>query len=427
MPVDPLVALVLWASGILFVLTLVVSLFSAIEIPGKKLPLPRFADEKVKGRMYHVLFVEIVAFGLAVLSIGQDTLDRNTAVVEDVSTRLEQLSLSAEEWSAASLDWLDEPSGLTPSHLTDTERQVPVALAVDDDEPGVFVLESIETPRGRVAAVRRILSFLEDGEPLEPDDLEGVTHDGLGTYYAITSHRRLDDGHWDEALFLEFVIDENWQEPEGAARVSRRIDLTEKLPSFLSSQSVRLVGGAGPDAGYDEWRNGSDKCGNGAPDECVLTEYYAEVEGLAYSPDGRLFIGLKWPLVDGNAILLTYDPEQDAFDEFHTLDLGGRGISGLYYDSSARRLLVTANPPESPREDEAFAESDMEQFYGKSALYSFTLDGGVWTVQSLTTSHAEGSGKLEGIGLQAGTFWMVYDGAHAILKIVGKPFAGSAP
>lgn len=86
-----------------------------------------------------------------------------------------------------------------------------------------------------------------------------------------------------------------------------------------------------------------------------------DIEGLAVTNDGRLFVGLRGPVLRGWAIILELKPEVDksnpsvlemkSFDQSdadaslyrkHFLELGGLGIRDLYIDGSD--MLILAGP-----------------------------------------------------------------------------------
>jgi hypothetical protein len=77
------------------------------------------------------------------------------------------------------------------------------------------------------------------------------------------------------------------------------------------------------------------------------------IEGLAATPDGKLYVGLRSPLQDGDAIILPFEnpeaviekSEKPRFGRPITLDLGRRGIRSIeLLDATAPEYLIVAGP-----------------------------------------------------------------------------------
>ena len=97
-------------------------------------------------------------------------------------------------------------------------------------------------------------------------------------------------------------------------------------------------------------------------------------EGLAMMPDGRLLMGIRKPLVNGQAVILQLDGYREAFDRenaslihpkvFAKLNLNGGGISSLEYDPRGKRLLVLGIHAKKRRTDlYAWKSGELERIF----------------------------------------------------------------
>ncbi|MBX9774618.1 MAG: DUF3616 domain-containing protein [Xanthobacteraceae bacterium] len=75
------------------------------------------------------------------------------------------------------------------------------------------------------------------------------------------------------------------------------------------------------------------------------------IEGLAATPDGKLLIGFRNPIVGSAALLVPLDNPQDVikgaqarFGDPVELALGGRGIRSIEYSPASREYLIVAGP-----------------------------------------------------------------------------------
>jgi hypothetical protein len=239
---------------------------------------------------------------------------------------------------------MHEPSGLTHTNLTNNGNVI--VMAVDDEQHGIFLLEGSSC----IQVYGPIRFKFEGSEGKDPNDLEAVCFDGLN-YYAITSHRRLGDNHRPVRRLLRFSIDKKWKTDDYTIPVQtdNLRDLSVQLKDFLRQQGITVPEGQWEDKKHDS-----------------LHPYALEIEGLA-SWGKSLFLGLKWPLYNGKAILLQYDWAENRFTgDVVLLSLGGKGISALAFDASNALLYVAANPPEKAYEGAEPAVA--ERFRGHSDL-----------------------------------------------------------
>jgi hypothetical protein len=157
-------------------------------------------------------------------------------------------------------------------------------------------------------------------------DLEGITHDSE-RFYVVGSQSKPQGG--ETVGLVRFRFDAGGQRAEGVEAVSG-------LKRFLAANVADLRGMEGR-----KYKDGG-----------------INVEGLAWDPrGGRLLLGLRSPVVDGNALVVPVrlrDP-RGAFSTDNLevegmkalrLPLGGAGIRSLEYDERARafRIISGAGP-----------------------------------------------------------------------------------
>lgn len=159
------------------------------------------------------------------------------------------------------------------------------------------------------------------------DDLEGLAADSAGRLYAITSHSR--DGDGDEQAernqLLRFRVDGNGL--QDVRRTSQfKTALVAAHPVFADAVAERDVKGRGG----------------------------LNVEALEINPrSGALMVGLRSPVMDGRAVIITIANPDAVFDEDQamriapeliTLDLGGDGLRGMAFLADLNGYLLISGP-----------------------------------------------------------------------------------
>lgn len=213
-----------------------------------------------------------------------------------------------------------EPSGI---------HQLPDGrfLVVEDEEKHALSVLTLSEGRCRQTPLDAPFWSWGQGDFWQLDDLEGVTGDGAGFIYAITSHSRDDEGETHKARerLVRFRLDgAQVKEPRVVDNLKRA--LTAAHPVLAAAAEVRRV----------------------------KSEGGLNIEGLAMSADQRrLLIGFRSPLLDGRAIIAAIDNVQSIFDDdtrpevsapLIALDLDGQGIRGMSYVSFLRGYLLIAGP-----------------------------------------------------------------------------------
>lgn len=208
-------------------------------------------------------------------------------------------------------------------------------LVVEDEKDHPFSLVEIRAENA-VSSALRPGWFEFDDAFWKLDDLEGLAVDAQGRVLAITSHSR--DGDGDEKKSREklarFRVD-------GDSIVDKQV--ARGLKAALSGAHPRLAEAA---AVLDVKNAGG-----------------LNIEALEICPaSGKLWLGLRGPLLGGRAILASLDNVDALFDDgaapriapsLVTLDLDGNGLRGMAYVPTLTGYLLIAGPV--AREQRGFA------------------------------------------------------------------------
>jgi len=98
------------------------------------------------------------------------------------------------------------------------------------------------------------------------------------------------------------------------------------------------------------------------PGENKNTYRWGHLEGISFSPDGSVLLGgMRNPLHEGKAFVFAVNGIEESIDngndsmlelvDLFLLDLGGRGISDLYWDPVTQGYLITAAKSNGPKLD----------------------------------------------------------------------------
>ena len=219
----------------------------------------------------------------------------------------------------------------TQSYAGPCDASAAVALdgqhfAVGNDEDNRLRVYRIGTPAVVGAlALDRFLG-LQDGDEA---DIEGAAAIGARVYW-ITSHARDAKGQARPARQRFFATDIVPGHTPGLAAAGRPYtQLLEDLANAPALARFALADAAGR-----------------APE----AEGGLNIEGLAATPDGRLLIGLRNPLVRGRALLVPLDNPMEVVLQGQRallgtpieVDLGGRGIRSI--ELVAGSYLIVAGP-----------------------------------------------------------------------------------
>jgi hypothetical protein len=218
---------------------------------------------------------------------------------------------------------------LTGIHEPSAIQQLPDGrfLVVEDEKQHPFSLVTIRSD-GSVSSTPLSLGPLEAGDTFRKlGDLEGAALDRSGYIYAITSHSR--DSEGDEKKSREKLVRFRIEGDRVAAPMvvsGLKAALLAAHPVLARAAGIRDV-----------------KAGGGL-----------NIEALEISPDQqRLLIGLRSPLLDNRAIIVSVENPSAIFaagepprisPALETLDLGGNGIRGLSYHPALGGYLVLSGP-----------------------------------------------------------------------------------
>ena len=208
-------------------------------------------------------------------------------------------------------------------------------LVVEDEKDHSFSLLALSAS-GDASSKSLGPGWFHGGDPIwKLDDLEGLTLDGLGQLYAITSHSRNDDGDEQKGRekLARFRIEKD--------RVMEPVVVGGLKPALAAAHPVLAAAAQALDA----------KSGTGF-----------NIEALEITPDGqRLLIGFRSPLQGSQAIIASIDNPAAVFDSnaaphisnlLQTLDLAGHGIRGMSYVAALFGYLIISGP--ASRADHAF-------------------------------------------------------------------------
>ncbi len=229
----------------------------------------------------------------------------------------------------APLTGLFEPSAI--QHLPDGRF-----LVVEDEEDHSFSLLTLSAS-GNASSKSLGPGWFRGGDPIwNLDDLEGLTLDGMGYLYAITSHSRNDDGDAQKGRerLARFRIEKD--------RLVEPVVVGGLKSALAAAHPVLAAAAQVLDA----------KAGAGL-----------NIEALEITPDGqRLLIGFRSPLQGSQAIIASIDNPAAVFDSaaapqvsnpLQTLDLGGHGIRGMSFVAALNGYLIISGA--ASRADHAFA------------------------------------------------------------------------
>lgn len=196
-------------------------------------------------------------------------------------------------------------------------------LVAEDEKEFPFALVTMHAD-GSASGVPLRMADEEEGGPGKLADLEALSIDAAGRLYAITSHSRNSKGEEKKSRekLLRFRI-------EGDRMVASAVVKDLKV-ALAAAHPVLAQAAAIPDVKNDGGLN---------------------IEALEMSPDGRLLIGFRSPLLGGRAIVASLDDPAAAFDgtprispDLVTLDLGGHGLRALSWIPALSGYLLVSGP-----------------------------------------------------------------------------------
>jgi len=208
-------------------------------------------------------------------------------------------------------------------------------LVVEDEKAHSFSLLTLGAA-GRATSQPLGPGWFQSGNPIwKLDDLEGLTLDNEGYFYAVTSHSRTEGGDEKKPRdkLVRFRID--------GERLTQPVVVGGLKPALLATHPVLAAAAQVLEAKSSDGLN---------------------IEALEITPDRqRLLVGFRSPLERGLALIASVENpaaifEKDAAPQIAstllTLDLGGQGIRGLSYIAALAGYLVISGP--TTREDAGF-------------------------------------------------------------------------
>ncbi|MEM7164216.1 MAG: hypothetical protein AAF581_02060 [Planctomycetota bacterium] len=363
---------------VIFVATAALALLAVARFGPRKTSLVTI-DSKYLWPLFTALLLETVGLVLALGSVALDGIRSSSADLNDSSKRIEELLGTLDDMTR---HMINEPSGI----VAFSDQGQLHGIIVDDEEPDLILVGPVKDD----LLYRRTIPIKD----LEPVDIEAITYDGAKWFYATTSFRQLGEEGKPARKLMRFELDADWHR-EDYQVVAESRDVAAKLQAFLQKHGVTIE--------EEAWRHRADAAANWHP-------WQLEVEGAAVR-EGRLVLGLKWPLTSNNeAILVEYSWADGEFAGFHQLDLQGHGVSDLCYESRTGRLVVASNPPAKERRENL---DDERAYLGNSLLRTFSWKVGQPQLKlESTVSAAQRRAKLEGVAVTEKEVWLTYDGPN---------------
>jgi len=253
------------------------------------------------------------------------------------------LVLSATMWAACAPP-VPDPQAMTSSANTDevvVQRFGPIAfgasgvtqladgrLLIADDEPGhpLVAVDLFGDGRAKEFTPAEIASVLRGSGVKALNDLEGMAVDARDNVYATTSHSvtRARETKQDRQVVVRFRV---------------LADAVVELRAFTHLEAALALLDPALAASI------------GASTKERSTPPGLNIEGLAWDPrNGHLLFGLRGPLRDGRAQIITMENPDDVFERGASpklsgpvvLDLEGQGIRDLAYDADVDGFLIVA-------------------------------------------------------------------------------------
>ncbi|MBP7053559.1 MAG: hypothetical protein KBE65_21320 [Phycisphaerae bacterium] len=145
--------------------------------------------------------------------------------------------------------------------------------------------------------------------------------------------------------------------------------LTPQRPVVLSVATLRdTINGYLKTVGIDPYRTFNPQ----APGPDQNTYRWGNVEGMSFTPDGSLLLGMRNPLCGESALFVVVQGVPEAFDaadpgrmrieDLFVLDLGDRGVSDLCWDPLTQGYLIAAARSSGPRlnKDQPFPPNTLD-------------------------------------------------------------------
>jgi len=274
----------------------------------------------------------------------------------------------------------------------------------------------------------------EDGEKVEEIDIEGVDlRDG---YIWLTGSHSLKRKKADKKTVAKNFEQLRTVTSDGNRFLLARIPLVEKDGAFTLEKSVEEDGKTRIAARVD-CNIKSSKLTEALAEDQHLGPFLKipgkdngfDIEGLAVTGDGHVFLGLRGPVLRGWAVILELrlETEEDNPEELklksvksggpvyhkHFLDLGGLGIRDLCLQGSD--LLILAGPTmDLDGPVTVFRWKDGARPEGESLIQSTKLQKVMDIPYGEGDDHAEGITLFSPDGGEASSLLVVYDSASSV-------------
>ncbi len=378
------------------------------------------------GRGLKVLLSFVTALSVLVVSIlgaraGWELLDieKQSLVLEKLKIErdINNLDTATQSWKNITLDILNEPSGLSVFG-NKSKYEPPMAVAIDDEFNGVFILQSI----GQDIALRKLLRFdkirtKNKISNFEIKDLEAITFDPKSdTYFAVASHRKLDSSK--VMKMVRFKIDpKKYSDPNYKIEILKENifqDLYKGIHIQLKKLGLASTRNDDQDITRDDFYIADRKWSK--KHENKSTFYALEIEGAAIVGN-KLLLGLKYPLDKANnAIIFEFLLKTiGKLPNVVSFDLGNKmGITALEFDDKKQNLLIAANSANRFKEGSKNGVSKEMAFGHSFILVYLKNENGYKKVGSVL--RARKNAKLEGLAIVQDELWLTYEGEETYIE-----------
>ena len=300
------------------------------------------------------------------------------------------LELASSDFADGFYAVFTEPSGLVSTCLS-SELAPPIFLAIDDEISFPILLTQIQD--NLIPMTRRLAGA-------GFDDLEVVTVIRQPDckdwrYFIMTSHRQYEEKN--ETRVFRFGLTESQSELGTYDQLEpEKFSLRKGILDYLQQEDLFSVFDDGNEGRIIEGIDWNEK--HSGRDQ----EFALEIEG-ATVVGNNFWVGLKYPLKQGKAVLLRYDRDEMLKAKkgpkpkaHQIIDLSGRGISAM--TSIDDVVYVASNPTSS------------KSVYRESYIHKFKVENENWISTGAPVQIYTSQAKLEGLAIHGDNLWMAFDG-----------------
>lgn len=341
-------------------------------------------QEKLKGEIQDLriwtpaktLFGVITGFvtaGVAIYGLlYPDGPLRTSLANQEEALRQQALQLETSRLNISSIftSIISEPSGIVQTCLRN--KGAPIFLVIDDEEFSPFLAQRVGNSLLPIASVflpKKENADKGDQERIETEDLEAVSVISKSgncadwQYLVMSSHREHDKKRTNRVV--KFKLQElGASEPAYKATSLVEFTFADEMVTFFKSNNKTLFSiDELPKRGDDEKEEKTRYALKGqdwSTDTKNSSQPYALEVEAAHAIEDEFWLGLKYPLLGENAVILKYSVDSihratkksgPTAIKYEPLDLGKQGISAM--SSYGSCVIIAANPPQKGATDQS--------------------------------------------------------------------------